>query len=261
MHSLSQHFLHEDSKRAMFQACLLRSFCTGSKCSAACFWLLWIISGFIWTPAAAGDFDFLDDAIDALGNLEARVESKKRKVAEEVPFFSLNLPLDEYIENTDPQERGTVVFNFFEPRYVMMAAEIEEGNRIYGYTDAYPPKPGGLGTLIDVHDGPELEAFHWTGKRPKGPVVVIGRPGPKFRILSVATRDAPGSKKKRGAPLFVGKVALLPEEEASADVGNKDFTEKRLISNALLSMGVIVEEDDLTDEFLQEHAESRTAEL
>lgn len=221
--------------------------------------LLLVVAAGIVTAAitdGVGDLGGLDDLDAALGELkklEARFESRKRKVVEELPFFSLNLPLEQFQEAAGPEgQEGHVIFNFFEPRYVMMAGQIEEGSQIYGYVDAYPPRPGGLGSLVsarpgDVGDGTSGGAFHWLGPRSEGPVRVIGRRGPRFRVVSVKMREAPGPADQRGAALYFGKVALLdPEDEPAAKT--PAYSTKRLLASALLSMGVVVEEDDLPDE-------------
>mmetsp|Transcript_18518 Transcript_18518/g.57349 ORF Transcript_18518/g.57349 Transcript_18518/m.57349 type:complete len:223 (-) Transcript_18518:57-725(-) len=194
--------------------------------------------------AAVVEDDDLDSALDELKKLEHRFERRKRQVLEEVPFFSLNIPLKEYVERSGPEESGgRVIFRFFEPRYVMMASQVEQGSRVYGYADSYPPKPGSLGTLVDTNDGPEGPAYHWLGSRAAGPVVVVGRPGPAFRVVSVKKRAAPGGE---GAPLYLGKVALIPEEERP-EGGDAEYSRKQLVANALLSRGIVVEEEELEE--------------
>ena len=51
----------------------------------------------------------------------------------------------------NPPSFCQVFFNFFEPRYVMLTRRIEEdGTKVYGYSDEYPPKVGGFGQVVDV---------------------------------------------------------------------------------------------------------------
>jgi len=201
-------------------------------------------------PAAAAlDEDgLLDAALGELNRLERRFESKRRTVLEEVPFFSLNLPLSEFTrQGSGTDDQDLVTFRFFEPRYVMMAAEIERGNQIYGYVDRYPPAVGGLGTLVNAKDHETTAAYQWLGPRPFGPVVVLGRPGPRFRIVSIKTRAASEGAEGQIAKLFLGKVSLLPEEEQAESASEGELTRRRLLASWLLNAGIAVEEEELEE--------------
>uniref|UniRef100_A0A7S0FX88 Uncharacterized protein n=1 Tax=Pyrodinium bahamense TaxID=73915 RepID=A0A7S0FX88_9DINO len=111
---------------------------------------------------------------------------------------------------------------------------------------------------MDVHDfkgedgGQVGAAFTWLGDRSMGPVLVKGRAGPRFRITSVITEEAPG----KGHPLYLGKVTLIDSEyeggsqhtqEAEASKSRVGF-----IRTMLLNMGVVLEEAVLEGQLMIE---------
>eukprot|EP00747_Dinoflagellata_sp_TGD_P053704 gnl/TRDRNA2_/TRDRNA2_148604_c0_seq4.p2 gnl/TRDRNA2_/TRDRNA2_148604_c0~~gnl/TRDRNA2_/TRDRNA2_148604_c0_seq4.p2 ORF type:complete len:303 (+),score=35.58 gnl/TRDRNA2_/TRDRNA2_148604_c0_seq4:79-909(+) len=152
-----------------------------------------------------------DDIFAELGRLEQVFEHKrKRLIVHDLPLFSLGVPWS----RMGADEHGLTGLRFFEPRYVWLARRIADavtGPDVparFGFAHTYPPQEGSEGTLVEV-PSPKTEGMHWLSET-TGPVNVLCRRGPRFKILKVRT-EVPPNAPDGAQPLFVGEVEVDPE--------------------------------------------------